>query len=66
MLVMVLSSHAGNGAAGATWPRRDVNVESCWRWRCRVMLVMALPGRLGYDAMSMLSHAGDGATESCC
>jgi hypothetical protein len=27
--------------------------------------VMALLGQLGYDAMWMSSHAGDGATESC-
>jgi hypothetical protein len=66
MIVMVLPSHADDGAARVTWPWRDVNVESCWRWRCRVMLVMALPGRLGYGTMSMLSHAGDSATESCC
>jgi hypothetical protein len=29
MLVMVLPSHASDVAAGATWPRRDVDVESC-------------------------------------
>jgi hypothetical protein len=27
---------------------------------------MALPGRLGRDAIYGLSHAGDGASESCC
>jgi hypothetical protein len=31
---LLLLSHASDGAA-----------ESCWRWRCRVMLVMALPRR---------------------
>jgi hypothetical protein len=29
MLAMMLPSHAGDSAAGATWPRRDVDVESC-------------------------------------
>jgi hypothetical protein len=28
MLVMVLLSHAGDDAAKATWPERDVDVES--------------------------------------
>jgi hypothetical protein len=27
---MLLSSHASDGAAGVTRPRRDVDVESCW------------------------------------
>jgi hypothetical protein len=27
---MSLPSHASNGAAGVTWLRRDVDVESCW------------------------------------
>jgi hypothetical protein len=30
MLAMVLWSYAGDGAAEATWPLRDVDVESCW------------------------------------
>jgi hypothetical protein len=47
----MLPSLVGDGTIGATGPRRDVDVESCWRhnaaescWRhcCRVMLVMAL------------------------
>jgi hypothetical protein len=29
MLVTVLLSYVGNGAAEVTWPRRDVDVESC-------------------------------------
>jgi hypothetical protein len=29
MLVTMLSGHAGNDAARATWPRRDVDAESC-------------------------------------
>jgi hypothetical protein len=38
----MLSSHAHDDAAGATWPRRDVAAESCWRQCCRVMLVTTL------------------------
>jgi hypothetical protein len=54
MLVTVLPSYA-SGSAGLTWLRRDVDVESCWRWCCRVMLAIVL-----------LSHAGNGAaTQSC-
>jgi hypothetical protein len=29
--MMVLSSPVGNDAVEVTWPRRDVDVESCWR-----------------------------------
>jgi hypothetical protein len=29
LLVMALSSPAGNSAADATWPRCDVDAESC-------------------------------------
>jgi hypothetical protein len=29
-LILVLS-HASDGATEATWPRRDVGAESCWR-----------------------------------
>jgi hypothetical protein len=35
-----MSSHAGDGTAGATWPRHDVDAESCSGWCCQVMLVM--------------------------
>jgi hypothetical protein len=31
MLAIVLPSQAVDGAAEATWPRRDMDVESCWR-----------------------------------
>jgi hypothetical protein len=51
MLVTLLSSHVGNGVDEATWPRRDVGAESCWRQCCRVMMAMALPRRLGCGAM---------------
>jgi hypothetical protein len=61
MLATVLSCHAGDGAAGVSWPRRDVDVESCWRWcyrgdlaavryRCRVMLATVLPSHASNDA----------------
>jgi hypothetical protein len=50
MLVTMLLSHDGDGAAKASWPWRVVDVESCWRQCCRVMLATVLP-----------SHAGDGA-----
>jgi hypothetical protein len=29
MLITMLSSHDGDGAAEVTWPQRDVDVESC-------------------------------------
>jgi hypothetical protein len=44
-----MPSHAGDGAAEATWPRRDVDVESYWRRCYRVMLVTALLRQLGRD-----------------
>jgi hypothetical protein len=31
MLATVLSSHASDGTVGGTWPRLDVEAESCWR-----------------------------------
>jgi hypothetical protein len=42
MLPTVLSGHAGDGAAGVTWLWCDVDIESYWRWCCRVMLSMML------------------------
>jgi hypothetical protein len=42
MLAIAMPSHAGGGAVEMTWPWRDVDAESCRRWHCRVMLVMAL------------------------
>jgi hypothetical protein len=42
MLASMLPSHAGDGAAEATWSRRDVNAESCGQQCYRVMLVMVL------------------------
>jgi hypothetical protein len=65
MLAMALPSLTGDGAAETTIPRRDVDVESCQRRRCRGMLEMALPRQLGRDAMSMPTHAVDGAAKSC-
>jgi hypothetical protein len=64
MLVTVMLSHAGDGAAEVNWPWRDVDAEPCLRWCYRVMLATALPGRLGPGVMQMSSHAGDNATES--
>jgi hypothetical protein len=31
MLATMLSSHVGDDVAEETWPRRDVDAESCWR-----------------------------------
>jgi hypothetical protein len=53
---MSLSSHAGDGSVKATLPRRDIGVESCWRWCCR--------RDVGRGMMSLPSHAGDGAVEA--
>jgi hypothetical protein len=50
------SSLAGDGAVKTTLAMA--------RCRCRVMLVMVLPRRLGHITMSVPSHAGDGATEA--
>jgi hypothetical protein len=61
---MSMLSHAGDGTAEATWPWRDVDIESYWRRRCRVMLARVQPRRHGHGAMSMSSHAGDGVAEA--
>jgi hypothetical protein len=63
--VTVMSSHAGDDAVGVTWLWHDVDDESCWRRCYRVMLAMALPGRLSRDVMLMSSHTGDSAAKSC-
>jgi hypothetical protein len=47
----MLLSHAGDGATESTWPRHNVDIESCWRRYCRDMLATVLPGRLGRGAM---------------
>jgi hypothetical protein len=60
----VLLSHAGDGAVGVTWPRHDVDVESCWRWRCWGDLAAALHRCRVMLATVLSSHAGDGTTES--
>jgi hypothetical protein len=64
MLAIMLPSHANDDAAGVTWLQRDVDVKSCWRQNCRVMLATTLPGRLGRDVMKMSNHVGDGAVEA--
>jgi hypothetical protein len=71
MQATLLSSHAGDGAARATSPRRDVDAESCWRQCYRVMLATVLPGDLAMArcrcrvmwVMVLSSHAGDGPVE---
>jgi hypothetical protein len=65
MPATMLPSHAGDGTVEVTWPRRDVDVESCWRQCYQVMLATMLPRRLGRDTMLMPNHAGDNAAESC-
>jgi hypothetical protein len=42
MLATALPTHAGDGVTKVTWPRRDVDVDSCWRRHCQVMLAMTL------------------------
>jgi hypothetical protein len=84
MLVMVRLSQASDDTTEATWPRHDVDVESCWRrccrgdlaatwYRCQVMLITVLLSQAG-DSIAeatwpwrdvYVSHAGDGAAESC-
>jgi hypothetical protein len=51
--VIILPSHDGNGTTEVTWPRCNVDAESCWQQCCRVML-----------ATMMSSHAFDGAVEA--
>jgi hypothetical protein len=76
MLATVLLSHAGDGAAEVTWPRRDVDVESCWRrhcrgdlavmrCRCRVMLTMVLPSHIDYGAVEAIWLRHDVDAEPC-
>jgi hypothetical protein len=71
---MSLPSHSSDGIAEVAWSWHDVIVESCRRWyyrddlamvrcRCQVMLAMVLPKRLGWGAMSLMSHAGNGVAE---
>jgi hypothetical protein len=51
MLATVLPSHTSDGTTEATWPRHDVDVESCWRQWYRVMLPTVPLRRLGHDTM---------------
>jgi hypothetical protein len=51
MLVTMLPSYAGDGAAVMTWLLRDLDIESCLRRCCRVLLVTVLPGPLGCGLM---------------
>jgi hypothetical protein len=63
MLATVLPSHASDAAARETWPPRDVDAESCWRWRCQGNLVMARCRCRVMLVTMLLSQDGDGATE---
>jgi hypothetical protein len=74
MLVTMLSSHAGDDAAKATWPLRDIEAESCWRgaaesysrWRCRGDLAATRCKCLVMLVTMLLSHVDDGtATQGC-
>jgi hypothetical protein len=76
MLARMLSSHAGDGAIGVAWPRRDVDAESCWhrhcwvdlattRYRCRVMLAMMLSSHAGGSAVGVTWPWRDVDVESC-
>jgi hypothetical protein len=50
-LAIMLPSHVGDGAAEMAWLQHNVDVESCWRQCCRVMLTTVLSRRLGRSAM---------------
>jgi hypothetical protein len=74
--VTMLMNHAGDDVVEATWPRRDVNVKSCWRWhcrgnlakvrcRCRVMLATILSSHAGNDAVEVTWSRHDVNIESC-
>jgi hypothetical protein len=43
MLATAVPSHAGDGAAVATWAWHDVVALSSWRWHHQAMLAMAPP-----------------------
>jgi hypothetical protein len=47
----ITESHAGDGAARATWPWRYVHTESWWHQCCQVMLATTLSGQLGRGVM---------------
>jgi hypothetical protein len=53
MLTTVLLNHAGDSAVEATWPYCNIVAESCWRWCCQIMLVMALPRRLDHSEIEV-------------
>jgi hypothetical protein len=56
-----MPTHGGDDAAGATWPRRDVDAESCWQRRYRGDLTVALCKCRVMLAMVLSSHVGDSA-----
>jgi hypothetical protein len=58
-----MSSHAADDAAGVTWPRRNLEAESCWRQRCRGDLAAARCRCRVMLATMRPSHAGIGVAE---
>jgi hypothetical protein len=64
--VIMLPSHAGNGATEVTWSRRDVDVKSCWRWRYRVVLAAARYRYRVMLAIMLSSHTDDSAATHGC
>jgi hypothetical protein len=58
MLVTILPSDASDDAAETTFPRRDVDAESCWRQWCQVMMVMALELKVVLVVVSLRSPLG--------
>jgi hypothetical protein len=65
MLTTMLSSHAGDGIARVTWPRHEVDVESCWRQCYRDMLATMLPSHASDGAAGATWPQCDVDTESC-
>jgi hypothetical protein len=63
--VMVLSSHADDGAHEAMQPRCNVDADLCWRQHCRVILTTVLPRRFGHGMRYMPSHPGESVVELC-
>jgi hypothetical protein len=51
LATLLLLSHASVVAAKASWPCRDIDIESYWRLCCWVMLAMVLPRWLACGAM---------------
>jgi hypothetical protein len=65
MLPTMLPSHVGNDVAGVTWSWRDLDIESCWRQCCRVMLTTVLSSHAGDDAVRATWPRRHEDIESC-